>query len=231
MASPPRKRQRPNQMSHGQPDHQIWGRSDTNLLSFDVKRCQEFLSKFEHDVLRGDELNKMEPTQQVTFLKQRCGEFVKMLTELRDYVLHLRSTNDLAVTAKNQDIVKLQQRVNGLAGGHSNGETLLRCTATLLSKLSPSPVDIGLLRANMAKLEHYHSIACNELAQCVQTMEDIGARMGFQRASDQNLLEYMSHIQRSQMSNRRMDSANPTNSLQTLYVQQPTSSHSTHSNS
>lgn len=84
----------PNGLAHElQPRHQIWGRSDTNLLSFDVRRCQEFLNKFERDVLRGTELDKMGSKEQMDFLKKRCQEFVKMLQELRDYVLHLRVCN------------------------------------------------------------------------------------------------------------------------------------------
>ncbi len=87
---PPRKRQRTSLLPDLQPRHQIWGRSDTNLLSFDVKRCQEFLGKFEREVLCGTALDEMDPKERVVFLKRRCQEFVKMLNEFRDYVLHLR---------------------------------------------------------------------------------------------------------------------------------------------
>jgi len=232
---PPRKRQRTaldsnrnhNHNEHAgglmadiQPRHQIWGRSDTNLLSFDVKRCQEFLSKFEQEVLCGSELDKIDPKQHVAFLKQRCQEFVKMLGELRDYVLHLRSSNEMVAAAKEQEVAGLQQRINELLGGNGDREVLMRCTAKLLSKLAPSPVDTQLLRANMDKLEQYHDIACNELTEAIRKFESIGARIGFQRASDQTLIQYVSRILQCLAANRRPLTLHhdDTRSLESLYI-------------
>lgn len=101
--TPPRKRTRINNNNNNginmdmnnnnddiQPDHQIWGRSDTELLSFDINKLDSFLHKFQREVLDGAEWQKIEPQNRVNFLKARCKEFTTILTELRDYVMHLR---------------------------------------------------------------------------------------------------------------------------------------------
>ena len=96
---PPRKRSRRdnnlnfnnyNNRDRESGDHQIWGRSDTNLLSFDINKLDSFLIKFEGKVLNGAELQDMPPSEHINFLNKRCKEFVKILTELKGYVIHLR---------------------------------------------------------------------------------------------------------------------------------------------
>ncbi len=46
----------------------IWGRSDTELLSFDITQLDAFLHKFESKVLNEIELELLQPNEKVDFL-------------------------------------------------------------------------------------------------------------------------------------------------------------------
>mmetsp|Transcript_37653 Transcript_37653/g.60296 ORF Transcript_37653/g.60296 Transcript_37653/m.60296 type:complete len:556 (+) Transcript_37653:128-1795(+) len=225
-----------NSASHSsniQPDHQIWGRSDTELLSFDIHKLDSFLRKFEREVLDGEEIQKIEPAQRINFLKGRCKEFTKILTELRDYVIHLRTVVEShggnaqinrTLDVKDREIAQLKQRLQQLSNLNPSqaSEILYRCVNKLLTRLSPNPVDTGLLRSNMDRLEQYHDLACNELSDAVRSLESIGCKLGCQRSSDQTLKDYAASIDINVANNNGNQAP-----LNTLYVQASNNSNMT----
>eukprot|EP01084_Bolivina_argentea_P203403 347422_1 len=217
---PPRKRSRIDNNNNNNNNNnglegeiRIWGRSDTELLSFDITKLDAFLHKFENKVLNGVELDRVQPNERIDFLKKRCKEFVKILTELRDYVLHLRDKvrngtdnnnddNSIILNAKNREIVQLKKRINDLSIiRRDNNEGLMRCTTNLLSKLSSTPVDINLLRSNMDKLEQYHNLACKELSEAINFIESIGGAIGYNRSPNTTLKQYTAHVKQSIVNN------------------------------
>eukprot|EP01084_Bolivina_argentea_P070159 127591_1 len=176
--APPMKRARVDDTNHNTNNERIWGRSDTELLSFDITKLDSFLLQFEQKVLNGNELERVEPSERIDFLKKRCKEFVKILNELRDYVMHLRTGG---VDTNHQE---------------SHDGSLLRCTTNLLSKLSVNPVErIELLKNNIPKLEEYHNLGCNELWETVRSIESVGSQMGCERQANSSLKQYTTAIE------------------------------------